>query len=185
MNALARFRRSAVTRVTVSWSGILLLCLSSCASRLPFFPTPGPPPNPTPNPFPQETLQTSWDLDYVLVNGEKLPPYYEGQCLSIGYKPETYYFNDGCNVGYCDLQENPPPNSKGDRTVICSITVVGCMEDAYDPNGQREFVKWDKPFHEAVMSYSHVELRDGALWLSTRAGGERTLVFRPREEKCR
>jgi hypothetical protein len=96
-----------------------------------------------------------------------------------------YTFHDGCNHGYCDLQENRSPSSKGDKTVICSITVAGCLEGTPDPNGRNEFVKWDKPFHEAVMSYARVELRDEALWLTTRRGGERTLVFRPREEPCR
>ncbi len=188
MDALARMRfwRSAVTRVMVSGSGLLLcLCLSGCGRELPFIPTPGPSPVPTRAPFPQEALQTSWELEYVLVNGERLPPYHEGQCLAVSARPEQYYFYDGCNHGYCDTMERRSESSKGDTRVLCSITVAGCVEGTPDPNGQRKFVEWDKPFHEAVKRYSRAELRDGALWLTTHTGGERTLVFKQMAGPCK
>lgn len=196
MNALARMRfwRSAVTRVTVSWSGILLLCLcsSGCASEIVVTPTPLPtatavPPTETPVPaplgmhFPDELLLTSWQLDGVAIDGEMQPPWNVEQCLAVGYRPEEYYFYTGCNFGYCDPQRSGPikPN---EPHVICTLTVRGCATP--DPEtGKRGQVDWEQPFADAMIERRSVEVRNEKLWLISEDKSRPTLVFR-RADTC-
>ncbi len=165
---------------------LLCLCLTGCGMTLPVPPTQTPTASPTApiRAFPPDALNASWELDYVLVNGEKQPPYHPGQCLATSARPEQYYFFDGCNHGYCDTVEHRSASEKGDTRVMCSLTVQGCFEGT-PTAGNREFVKWDKPFHDALMGAAfRAEVRDGALWVYARTEGNPTLVFKRMAGPC-
>lgn len=197
MDALAwfgRVTRSAVTRVTVSWSGILLLCLclSGCASNIGVTATPQPtataaPATETPTPTPpgtrfsDELLLTSWQLAGVEIDGKMQPPWNLEQCLAVGYRPEEYYFYTGCNFGYCNPERSGPikPN---EPYVICTLTVRGCATP--DPKtGARGQVDWEQPFADAMVERRAAEMRDGKLWLIAEDNSKPVLVFR-RADTC-
>ena len=194
MDALAwftRVTRSAVTRVTVSWSGILLLCLclSGCASNSVVTPTATvAPPTETPTPaplvarFPDELLLTSWQLDGVVIDGKMQPPWNPEQCLAVGYRPEEYYFYTGCNFGYCD-PERSATVQPDEPYVLCTVTVQGCVTTPDPATGAQHRVEWDQPFTDAMTERRTAEVRDGKLWLTAEDKSKPVLVLR-RADTC-
>lgn len=195
MHALARAAkqatRSAVTRVMVSGSGLLLcLCLSGCASVVTVTPQPtatAAPPAATPvlappgTRFPDELLLTSWQLDGVEIDGKMQPPWNMEQCLAVGYRPEEYYFYTGCNFGYCDPQRSGP-SKPGEPYVVCTLTVRGCFTTP-GPTTVAQQVAWEQPFADAMMERRAAEMRDGMLWLTAEDESDPALVFR-RADTC-
>jgi hypothetical protein len=184
--------RSAVTRVTVSWRAILptilLLCLAGCAGGPVFTAIPQPlatdaPPVGTPEPAPlltgftEELLQSSWQLEGMIVDGQMRPPWNEEQCLAVGYRPEEYYFYTGCNHGYCDLNRGEPA-SAGEEAVRCTVTVEGCFTTPDPATGARRQVEWEQPFADAMMERRAAEVRDAQLWLTAEDKSRPVLVFR-------
>lgn len=189
MNAVAGttwVRRWAATPVRWYWSGILLLalCSTGCASAPPVSPTPGLANLPTIQQFTDELLNTTWELDHVLVKGETRPAFHEGQCFAIGSRPESYYYFDGCNEGYCDAEERRAPDPKNPKRV-CSTTMKHCQLRARSTLGTPgAAIEWGTAFQDALTSYSKWEVRDDVLWVYGSLEGGPTLVFRRMDRPC-
>ncbi|MFZ1792596.1 MAG: hypothetical protein WAU96_04165, partial [Anaerolineae bacterium] len=123
-------------------------------------------------PYLPELINTNWDLEHLLVNGEMQPPYHPNQCVHFS-ENGLMDFSDGCNDTRCSIITDT-------ETKICSQTLVSCSTEIVRSDGYSEAHSWGAEFEESLGAYKQAEIKSGYLYWYTSYVTPTTLVFRSR-----